>query len=128
MRTTITSARTIELRKGNRYRLNAPLQFLWAPQNGVPHSGQGVTRDINASGVYVRAKVFPPVGSRVQMEILLPKLADAGHGMHLNGEGVVVRVDSHVGTREGGFAAKVQFYPETQEGFMSLLNCSPLVV
>jgi len=91
MRTAITSARTTELRKGNRYRLNAPVQFFWAPPNGLPQSGQGVTRDINATGVYVQVNVFPPVGSRIQMDILLPKLANAGHGMHLNGEGIVVR-------------------------------------
>jgi hypothetical protein len=119
MRTAIASARITELRKGNRYRLNAPVQLLWALQNGVPHSGQGVTRDVNASGVYVRTKVFPAIGSRVQMEILLPKLADAGHGMHLNGEGIVVRVDFHGGAREGGFAAEVQFCPETPEGLLS---------
>src|ERR1035441_1623033 len=71
MHTTNTSTQTIELRKGNRYRLNALVQFLWASQHGTTYSGKGVTRDINASGVYVLAKVFPPVGSRVQMEISL---------------------------------------------------------
>src|SRR5208282_1801994 len=43
----------IELRKTKRYRLSAPALFLWASHEGKPKSGQGVTRDINASGVYV---------------------------------------------------------------------------
>jgi hypothetical protein len=128
MRAIITSVRTTELRKGNRYRLNAPALFLWAPQNGPPQSGKGVTRDIGASGVCVLANRVPPVGSRVQMDILLPKLKDSGPGMHLNGEGIVVRVEPRGRAGEGGFAAEVQFYPEASEMFLSHLNCSGWVV
>jgi hypothetical protein len=124
MRAYVTSVRTTELRKGNRYRLNAPVQFLWSSQDGVPHSGQGVTRDINTTGVYVQVNVFPPAGSRIQMEILLPGLSNARHGMHLSGEGIVIRTEPRRPACEGGFAAEVQFYPETQEGLLSHLSCS----
>jgi hypothetical protein len=57
------------------------------------------------------------------MEILLPNLADEGLGMHLTGEGVVVRVETHGSAGGGGFAATVQFYPEAPEMFLSRLKC-----
>jgi hypothetical protein len=110
--------------KGNRYRLNASVQFLWSSRNGLPQSGQGVTRDINTTGVYVQTNVLPSVGSRIQMDILLPKMMEPGPGMHLSGEGIVVRAESRRGASECGFAAEVQFYPETPEVFLSQLNTS----
>lgn len=128
MQATITSARTTELRKANRYRLNAPVLFLWAPQNGSSQSGEGVTRDISASGVCVLANCVPPVGSRVLMDILLPKLKDSGPGMYLNGEGIVVRVEPRGKAGKVGFAAEVQFYPEASEMFLSHLNYSGWVI
>jgi hypothetical protein len=126
MKTAITTARTVELRRANRYRLIAPVFFYWAPQNGPAQSGQGTTRDLNSHGVYVQADEAPPVGALVQMDILLPKLAFSGSGMHLTGEGVVLRVEkqrSNSGAAtEGGFAASVQFYPEAAELVLSHLN------
>jgi len=115
----------IELRKAKRYRLRAPAHFLWAPQDGKPQSGKGVTRDINASGVYVLANELPPVGALVQLDILLPKLGDPGVGMSLAGEGVVLRVEPQgTGTSRGGFAASVQFYPEAAASAFSRLETS----
>jgi len=118
----------IELRKAKRYRLSAPALFLWAPHEGNPQSGQGVTRDINASGVYVLTDVLPPVGALLQMDVLLPKLEDPGFGMSLAGEGIVLRVEPHgpqgAGTSEAGFAASVQFYPEEAASVLSRLETS----
>ena len=97
--------------------------FFWAPQTGPPQSGEGMTRDVNITGVYVRAEETLPVGALVQMDIMLPNMAPSGPGMHLTGEGVVLRVDpcrakAH-GTNGGGFAASVQFYPEPSELILS---------
>jgi hypothetical protein len=118
----------IELRKAKRYRLSAPAFFLWAPQGGKPQSGRGVTRDINASGVYILADDLPPVGALVQLDILLPKLEDPGFGMSLAGEGVVLRVEPRgsqgAGTSKAGFAASVQFYPEASASVLSRLETS----
>ncbi len=118
----------IELRKTKRYLLSAPAHFLWASREGKPKSGQGVTRDINASGVYVLTDVLPPVGALVQLDILIPKLEDPGFGMSLAGEGVVLRVEPHgpegTGTSETGFAASVQFYPEETASVLSRLEIS----
>ncbi len=110
--------KAIELRKAIRYRLSAPASFMWAPQDGRPNNGRGVTRDINTSGVFVETDTLPPVGARVQMEIVLPKLADSSPGMHLQGEGIVLRC-SYGDAAQRGFAASAQFYPETDDLVLS---------
>jgi len=117
----------IELRKAKRYRLSAPALFMWAPQDGKPKSGQGVTRDINTFGVFIQTDALPPVGARVQMEVVLPKLADTSPGMHLQGEGIVLRCENGDATRRG-FAASAQFYPEASEAVLTQLKGSEQVV
>lgn len=122
----------IDLRKAKRYQLCAPARFLWARQDGKPQSGQGVTRDINTFGVFVMTDELPPVGARIQMEVLLPKLADPGSGMHLHGEGVVLRREPRgtqvAGAGGAGFSASVQFYPEATASVLSHLETSGWVV
>jgi len=112
--------RAIELRKAKRYPVSAPALFMWAPQTGKPQSGRGVTRDINTFGVYVHTDALPPIGARVQIEIVLPKLGDDSPGMHLQGEGMVLRCDYRDATKSG-FAASAQFYPEATETVLSRL-------
>jgi len=122
----------IELRKAKRYPLSAPVHFMWACQDGKPQSGHGTTCDINTLGVYVLTDILPPVGALVQMEIVLPKLADTGPGMHLTGEGVVLRRESdatkRVGAKARGFAASMQFYPKTTDSVLSHLKSSGQVM
>jgi hypothetical protein len=113
----------IELRRAKRYGLSVPALFTWAPQKGKPRNGKGVTRDINALGVYVQTNSLPPVGARVQMEIVLPKLAGSSPGMHLQGEGIVLRCESGEATKRG-FAASALFYPEATEAVLSQLKAS----
>lgn len=118
----------IEQRKTKRYRLSARALFEWASHGGEPQGGQGVTRDINASGVYVVTDTLPPVGALIQLEVLLPKLADPGVGMSLAGEGVVLRVEPRrsrsTKISDAGFAASVHFYPEATESALSHLETS----
>jgi hypothetical protein len=117
----------IELRNAKRYQLSAPALFLWALQDGRPQSGQGATRDINTFGVYVLTDALPPVGALVQMEIALPRLVDTSPGMHLHGEGVVLRCEYGDATT-CGFAASAQFYPETADVVLSQFKVSEHVV
>jgi len=112
-----------DLRNAKRYQLSAPALFLWAPQDGKPQSGQGVTRDINTFGVYVLTDALPPVGALVQMEIALPRLEDTSPGMHLHGEGVVLRCEFH-DPAKCGFAASAHFYPETADVVLSQFKVS----
>ena len=117
MKASVTGFRAIELRNSNRYRFNAPVIFRWALQDWPTGSSIGVTRDISTSGVYVVTTALPPVGAKVQMEILLPRLVQAGQGIHLTGEGVVLRSEpcGSKSKSEGGFAAAVHFFPEPSE-------------
>jgi hypothetical protein len=117
----------IDLRRATRYRLSAPVLFMWASQDGRPKSGQGVTRDINTIGVFIGTDALPPVGARVQIEIVLPKLADSSPGMHLLGEGKVLRC-AYGDATQRGFAASAQFYPETVDTVLSQLKvCGQIV-
>jgi len=119
--------RSIELRKTKRYPVSAPALFVWAPPNGKAHSGRGVTRDINTFGVYVQTDVMPPVGALIQMEIVLPNLRDTSAGMHLHGEGIVLRCEPG-DTPKCGFAASAQFYPDTADAVLSQLKASGQIV
>jgi hypothetical protein len=132
MKASIAHIPTVEQRWKNRYRLTAPVFFSWAPQNGTPESGGGITRDVSATGIYVCADETPPVGALIQMDIQLPNLAGGGPGTHLTGEGVVLRVDPRsnkmADASNGGFAASVQFYPEPSESVLSHLKGSGRVM
>jgi hypothetical protein len=116
----------VELRKSKRYRLSAPVLFMWAPQDGNLQDGKGVTRDINASGVYIVTDALPTVGSLIQLEVLLPKVEFLGAGISMAGEGVVLRVESSgsqgANPGERGFAASMHFYPEGTASALSNLR------
>lgn len=131
MKTPIASTRTIERRKNYRYRLSAPVLFSWATRNGPPQHGEGMTQDINTNGAYINASKLPPVGALVQMEIMLPNLS-GGPGVHLKGEGTVLRVGppnaKTTGTFGSGFAVSVQFYLQSSESVLSHLKRSERVM
>lgn len=63
--------------------------------------------------------VLPPSGVLLQMEIHLPKISSPEPGMHLTGEGIVLRVEQDPNSKQhaggGGFASSIQFYPESSE-------------
>ena len=128
----IANRRTAELRKSNRYRLSAPVFIFWAPQTGPAQSSEGITVDISATGVYVTTNEIPPVGELVQIDILLPNLVPDGSGIHLTGEGVVLRAELRCGkladTFRYGFAVSVRFYPELSKPVLSYLRGSLRVI
>jgi hypothetical protein len=132
MKAGIAYARAIELRKTNRYRLSASVRFGWASHDGLPQYGEGSTRDINISGVYVLSDALPPLGSLIQLDILLPNLKGTAPGMRLYGEGRVFRCEPRgakdTGATENGFAASVQFYPAPSELKLSRFESSGQVV
>jgi hypothetical protein len=86
-----------------------------------------MTRDIDTNGAYIHASEPPPVGALVQLDIMLPNLS-GGHGVHLTGEGTVLRVEPRnartTSASEGGFAVSVQFYLQSSESVVSHLNRS----
>ncbi len=101
----------MELRKANRYHLNVPVVFWWPEADGLSERGCGITQDISSSGVFVLTATPPPLGARIEIDILLPSRGAASPGGRLNGEGFVLRLQRSP-MRPVGFAASVQFYQE----------------
>jgi hypothetical protein len=95
-------------------------------------NGEGSTRDINVSGVCVLADPSPPVGALLQLDILLPNLEDMTPGMHLYGEGRVLRCEPRgakdTGATESILATSVQFYTKASELNLSHFESSGQVV
>lgn len=67
-----------------------------------------MTRDVSTAGAFVTASPCPPVGARVEIDILLPSINGTGVGVRLHGEGTVLRVDRS-NSKPTGFAVAGQF-------------------
>ena len=111
MKTKLATTRIVELRRISRYRLAAPAFFCWCTREQVSANSKGITRDVSTAGVFVAASLCPPVGARVQLDILLPRINGPAVGVRLHGEGTVLRVE-RVNSKTTGFAAALHFYPE----------------
>lgn len=101
----------MELRKSRRYRLPAPVCFLWERPDGLLQEGKGTIREISDRGVFVTGGVVPERGARLDLEVYLPSLEMGGAAVQLHGEGTVIRVDREQGVTKG-FAAAVSFQTE----------------
>jgi hypothetical protein len=99
-RTSIRNLKDIamERRGATRYRLSLVVTFLWKDESGSVHRSEGKKRDLNGRGIYVDSHLVPPIGSSVEMHVLLPQLAMRPAELHA--EGRVVRID-----QSAGFAA-----------------------
>jgi PilZ domain len=101
----------VELRKSRRYRPVAPALFMWEGSDGSLMEGRGAIRDISDRGVYVTAELAPPLGARLDVDVLLPPPEAASNSVELHGEGTVVRIDREA-EQIIGFAASVAFRTE----------------
>jgi hypothetical protein len=132
MKMQIAHERTFELRNNYRYHLTAPVFFYWATPNGPAEYGDGMTRDVNTAGAFICSVDLPPVGARVQMDVMLPSIMGGELGPHLTGEGVVLRVEQRdeeaPDISASGFAVSVQFYVESSESVLSHLKRSERVM
>ena len=93
----------VEPRKSRRYRLQAPVSFLWT------------IRDISDRGVFINGEIVPQRGAHLDVEVYLPSLEFGGVAVQLHGEGTVIRVEREEGSRKG-FAATVAFQTEAASG------------
>jgi hypothetical protein len=105
----------VELRKSRRYRLRAPVSFLWERPDGLLQEGKGTIREISDRGVFVTGEVVPERGAHLDLEVYLPSLEMGGVAVQLHGEGTVIRVDRGEGATKG-FAAVVAFQTEAASG------------
>jgi hypothetical protein len=90
---------TMDLRQKKRYQLKAAATFSWKDRDGSTMQGQGYTRDISSSGVFVLTEQRLEAGTAVKMEVVLPSLRSEQSGASLRTQGQVVR------SEEIGFAA-----------------------
>jgi hypothetical protein len=95
----------MERRGATRYPLRLTLTFSWKDDVGVVHGGEGQSRDLNGRGIYVYSDLIPPVGSPVDMNVLLPQLAPLSRPAELHAEGRVVRIEPGASSKATGFAA-----------------------
>lgn len=96
----------MDRRRATRYSLRLVVRFSWKDEIGVVRGSEGQSRDLNGRGMYVNSKLIPPVGSAVEMNVLLPQLASLKRQAELHAEGRVVRIDPVVSnSTASGFAA-----------------------
>lgn len=105
----------VELRKSKRYRLPAPVSFLWERPDGLLQEGKATIRDISDRGVFVTGDLVPQRGAHLDLEVYLPSLDAGGSAVQLHGEGTVIRVYREEGIMKG-FAATVAFQTEAASG------------
>jgi hypothetical protein len=92
-----------EARTGKRFPLELPIKIHRAEEGGQ-HSG--VTGNLSAAGVYIRADASLEVGSNVEFEITLPpEVTGAKENVVVQCRGRVVRTDEPA---EGGSPTEVR--------------------
>lgn|SRR5260370_40123627 len=94
----------MELRKRVRHRLSADAVFTWESAERMYLHGEGVTRDVSSSGVYIFSLTCPPVGATIQLEVLLFALASGARTLRLKTDATVIRVEHGSAAGEEGFA------------------------
>ena len=89
----------MDQRQNRRYQLKTAVKFSWESlQNGICR-GEGVTRDISPSGVFVLTGERLPLGTTVKLEVALPSPRKEPSGAVLRTRGHIVR------SEQLGFAA-----------------------
>ena len=84
----------MDRRGTTRYRLTLAVTFSWKDEAGIVQGSDGQSRDINGRGIYIYSHRKPPVGSYVEMNVLLPQTIPQKRVAELHAKGRVVRIDS----------------------------------
>ena len=88
-----------EARTGKRFPLELPIR-IHRSDSGGEH--EGVTGNLSAAGVYIKADEAFEIGSPVEFEITLPAEATGGQeDVTIQCRGRVVRADDSSGTKSG---------------------------
>ena len=91
----------MELRRNQRYRLSAPVNFAAQCGDAKAVSHEGRTRDISRSGVFVLTREPLPESCTVSLDVILPTSQFTAVGARLQSRGHVVR------SQQEGFAVRV---------------------
>jgi len=100
-------------RQNKRYQLKIAVRFSWENSHGSMSQGEGYTRDISPSGVFVLTGDRLPLGATVKLEVTLPSRRKGPSGALLHTRGHVVR------SEQLGFAAVAEMgfrmqFPDTR--------------
>jgi hypothetical protein len=88
-----------EARTGKRFPLELPIKIHQAEASG---EAKGVTGNLSAAGVFIRADASLPIGSPVEFEITLPpELTGGQENVAIQCKGRVVRSDDTGGEGRG---------------------------
>lgn len=103
----------MDQRQSKRYQLKTVVKFSWENPQGGTSRGEGYTRDISPSGVFVLTSDRLPLGTTVKLEVALPSPRKETSGASLRTRGHVVR------SEQLGFAAIAEMgfrmqFPEIQ--------------
>ena len=98
---------TMQQRKSVRFQLRLPVIFQWNDAQGGRQQNGGFTRDISTRGLFVYSPIPPPPDVTVELEVMLPPLEESGHGVRLQSEGRVLRIERK--GEQAGFAATGDF-------------------
>lgn len=92
-------------RKAIRFPLEVPIVFWWVDR-GIEKRSEGRTRDISEIGAFIFAPAYPPLGTQVCFNLLLPMLPGLEATTRVEAEGQVLRVERPSGRerRSSGFA------------------------
>src|SRR6266480_5390393 len=90
----------MELRKRVRHRVAANAVFTWQGAQQSCLFGEGVTRDISFDGAFIFSLTSPPVGSAIQLDVLLLPLHSGKRSLRMKTEATVIRVE-HANGGEG---------------------------
>jgi hypothetical protein len=82
-----------ERRSAARYKLHLPVVFSWA--DGHARTEDGFTVDVSTEGALVRCQFSPPLGSEVEIDVLVPSPDGNSGSVHLRCLGRVTRSLSH---------------------------------
>lgn len=103
-------------RGATRYQLRVPVSFWWSSPGAAPRSGEGFTRDISISGMWIESDARPVLGAAIEVSVLLPAIEGGEHRMRLVGEGTVVWLaDREIGRGQHAlskFGISVQLYAQ----------------
>ena len=97
----------MERRRLVRFLLRCPAVFEWVDEEGHSQVGAGFTRDISVAGVFLLSTTFPPQGTRIRIEVLLPAERPAEEGLKLSSDAKVMRIEQ--GVESSGFAVTSEF-------------------
>ena len=94
-------------RESVRFNIRLPVIFRWNDEQRGRQQNGGFTHDISTGGLFVSSLIPPPSGVTVELEVMLPPLAESGHGVRLQSEGRVLGIERK--GEQTGFAATGDF-------------------